>query len=454
MEQSDYINFTPVPRICSGWVTSKIKDSEIWEVQIYESPIGEFHNPIYCQLIYTPGDDYNIKQGDYVKVLITFLFGGPHNRYTDTAPGTANFILGTFNESSYTHGRVENPNSEYSDDSIRFINKKNGAGVCINDYGHVTIASGGSIFHTLKPFGYGVDQNSERSVAQNHQRIVGYNPPFYLTRENFGLYSGSDRFDSVGKISEKDFYINYRRFVQETRDVDNWISTCEGFFAPWVGANNNLTSMTRSKNTIFDKIINQGKSRLTMECGESDNNFVNIRVDDVKINEQAIPSGSTPATLGNRFKVIIGNNGAFDLYASGEGVPRSNFHGFKISINKDGELFIFSKGKITFSHSENDLKTNSIILDPKNGIDLKAVNGVRVNGQEVILKAFIDWMNKNQAQLCQATSMGGPTPIHPLALPDFNKGVQTFGEQGGFASIGKGSPASGIIKDEDNFNSV
>jgi hypothetical protein len=456
MNHTDYINFTPVPRICSGRVTSKIKDTETWEVSIYESPLGKFNGPIYCQMIYQPGFDYNIKQGSYVKVLITFMFGGTNNRYTDIAPGGANYILGVFNEQYMIPGRVENPNSDYSDDSIRFINKKNGAGIVATDNGQTILSSGGTISHVLKPFGYGVDKNSSRCVAQNHQRVVAYNPPFYLSKEYFGMFSGSDQNDEASKISEKDFYINYRRFVQESRDVENWVSTCEGYYAPWVGANNNATSIGKSKNSIFNKIINQGSLRLTVECGESKEDFFTMRIDDVKVSEKSITTdpGATPAKLGNRMKITVGGDGSVDIDAAGAGLPGSNTHGVKISISAGGDLSIYSKGKMTFSHGPDDVDKNSIVLDPKNGIDLQAVNGVRVNGQEVVLSSLTDWMDKNQGKLCQVTSIGGPAPIHPTALPDFIQGIKVFGENGGFTSKGKGAPASGIIKGEDNFNSV
>jgi hypothetical protein len=270
------------------------------------------------------------------------------------------------------------------------------------------------------------------------------------------MYSGTSAEEESSKTQDTDFYINFRRFVQETRDLENWVSTCEGFFAPWVGPNNNMAEISRSRNPIFSKIVNQGNSRLTIECGDSEEKFFNVRVDDVKKFEQATASspGATPASLGNRFNIEIGSNGALKLDAAGAGVSGSNTYGVRISINENGELSIFSKGKMTFSHSEKDLDTNSIVMDPKDGIDINAVNGVRINGQEAVLAKFIEWMDQNKAQLCQVTSIGGPAPIHPTAQPGFATGVQKNGLQDGFTSKGTGSNASGKIESSDNFHSV
>jgi len=456
VNHTDHINFIPVTRICSGRITTRIKNTETWEVKIHNSVLGQFNGPIHCQASFSPGCDTNLKSGDYVKVLVVFLWGGPYNRYCDLAPGTEALIIGKYNEKYCVPGKVENQNSSDTNDTIRFINKKSGAGLVASDTGSVSLSTGGAISKVMKPWGYGVDKNSDRSMAQNHQRIISYNPPFYLSREQFGMYSGSDEDDEESKTQDTDFYINYRRFVQETRDIQNWISTCEGFFAPWVGPNNNMATLSRSRNPIFNKIINQEKSRLTIECGDSDDKFFNIRVDDVIVGEQATPSspGATPAKLGNRFNIEVASSGALKIDVAGSGTNGSNTYGVRIAVNSQGELSIFSKGKMTFSHSENDLDTNSIVMDPQAGIDLKAVKGVRINGQEAVLAKFIEWMNQNKAQLCQVTAIGGPAPIHPAAQPGFTTGIQQNGFQDGFTSKGTGNNASGNIQVEDNFNSV
>jgi hypothetical protein len=354
-------------------------------------------------------------------------------------------------------GSVGNPNSTNAEDVIRFVNKKSGSGLVAADSGYVSLATGGVIYHALKPWGYGIDKDSSRTWAQNHQRIIAYNSPLYLSREAFGMYSGSDPDDEALKVNDSDFYINYRRFVQENKDVENWVSTCEGFFAPWVGPNNNYTAMGKSRPPIFNKIINKGKTRFTIECGDSDEKFINMRVDDVKRSEQIIAStpGAAPATLGNHLNLEISSQGALKLDIAGAGNHRTNTYGVRINVNSNGELSIYSKDKMTFSHGEKDIDKNSIVMDPENGIDIQAVKGVRINGQAVILNKFIEWMQQNQTQLCLVTSIGGPAPVHPAAMPGLTAGIQNDGLKNGFTSKGDtGINASGQIQSEDNFSSV
>jgi len=453
---TDVVSYTPVPCICSGVITSKLTDTETYEVSIYESPLGELNGPVYCALIYSPGHDGDYKQGDRVKVQIFFTFGGAENKFLDVATGMNNYIIGRFNERSLANIKVENPISAEVIDAIRFINEKSGSGIVANDNGQVTLATSGVINSILKPFGHGVYENLSRTYAQNHQRVISHNPPFYFAREYFGMYSGADVNDKASRISENDHLISYRRFVTQTRSPDNWVSSCEGAYSPWVGANIDSEEVDKGKDVLFSKAINFEDSRATIEIGEPGDSFINVRVDDVKVSEKNVPAspGATPAILGNRFKMLINDKGELDLRVAGKGVPSSNLNAFHMSIDSDGNLTIHSKGKITFSHSEDDEENNSIVMDPKNGIDITALNGLRVNGQEVVLKAFVEFLKQYQAQWCQVTAIGGPAPIHPAIAPEFNSNVTKFGEKGGFTSVGKSTPAKGIIKDTDDFESI
>lgn len=452
----DAISYTPVPCMCSGIITSRMQDSESYEVSIYESPLGELNGPIYCCLIYTPGQEGNYKQGDRVKVLMTFTFGGAESRFIDVAAGTGSYILGIFNERAYANIRVENPVSADSKDVVRFVNEKSGAGIIATDNGHLILSTGGSINTVLKPFGFGINENLNRSTAQNFHRIVSHNSPFYFTREYFGMYAGSDAEDKASRVGPDDYLFNLRRFITQTKSPDNWISTCEGAFAPFVGANIHNETVEKSKDVLFSKAVNFGNSRATIEMGEPGDSFINIRVDEIKINEKHLPvsPGATPAILGNKFKITISDKGELDLRASGAGTPTTNLNGFHMSIDSVGNLIMHAKKKIIFSHGDKDETNNSIVLDPQNGIDITAKNGLRINGQTVVLEEFIKWMNNNKTQLCQVTSIGGPAPIHPAILPLFLSGVQKFADMGGFTSIGKSAPASGVIRDTDNFESV
>jgi len=450
------LTYVPVPSICSGVINSYLSEDDIYEVNVYDSPLGELNGPIHCSVIYPPGFDGNYKQGTFVKILIPFMFGGDSERYIDIAPGASYYILGTFNGERIIKSDIENPMSETDEGRIRFTHPDSDAGVVAYNDGKARLNSGGISYMLLTALGNGVLEEANYTSAQNFHRVIANNGPLYLAREHFGLYRGKDYQDKALNVSPDDMLINFRRFVTQSRSPENWVSTCEGAWAPFVGANIKTDEVTKGKEVLFSKVINYGDSRFTIEVGEPGNEFINVRVDDVKINEKAIDTapGATPALVGNRLKINISEEGEIDLRAAGKGVPKSNLNNFRLNIDKEGNATLMASGKFSISHGEADEGNNSIVLDPNKGIDITALNGFRVNGQEIATKAFIDWMNKFQTSLCQVTSPGGPAPINPAALPEFLKGVQLFANAGGFTTIGKSAPATGVIKDTDKFSSV
>jgi len=155
--------------------------------------------------------------------------------------------------------------------------------------------------------------------------------------------------------------------------------------------------------------------------------------------------------LGNKFKMTVSDKGALDIRAAGKGIPGANLNGFHMSVDESGKLTIHASNGVEISHGDADGSINSIKMDPDKGIDITAKNGFRVNGVPVVNKNFIDWMFDNQTKMCLVTSIGGPAPIHPTALPKFLTGVKTPGK---FSSNDIGIIATKIIKDADSFNSV
>jgi len=452
---TDTISQTPVQCMCSGIITNKLEDEESYEVSLYDSPMLGFAGPVNATLMYSPGTDGNFKKGDYVKLMVSFAFGGAKNDYEGVMAGGNHYILGMFNERTMATKRVENPLSENSPDHMRYLNAKSDAGLVATDSGDVVMASGGAIQFVLKPFGYGLSRNMSYLVAQNHFRIVSHNPPNYFAREHFGMYDGDNVEDESGRISEEDFPVIYRRFVTQTRSPYNWVSTCEGAYAPWVGANMDEPSVTKNKDVLFTKIVNFRDTRATIEIGKPGDEFVNIRVDDVKDNEKTVPvsPGATPALVGNRFKLTISDKGELDLRAASQAKPAENLNAFHLKIDEDG-LTIHSKGRISLSHGDNDESNNSIVLDPSNGIDITALNGVRINKQEILLNSFLEFLSTYRKLWCQVTSPGGPAFIHPAIEPIFDAGIKKFAKNGGFTSIGKDKAASGLIRDRDRFPTV
>ena len=449
------ITYTPIPCICKGVVKWKIKDTETYDVEIYQSPLGPITGSVVASSIYQPGLNDNYKRGDFVQVLIYFTFGGTKSEFIKVQPGGKFWILGLFNEKSIANIKAEEPLSATNNDRLTFLNQK-GSGLVISENGESMLMSG-PIYSSIKADGFGIHQNVIRDVAQNFCRMISHNPPFNFAMEHFGMFSGSDEDDEASRINETDHKIIYRRFVTQTKSIDKWISTCEGTYTPWFGANTDYENVDSSKEVLCTKIIHNGESRVTIEYGEPGESLINIRVDDVIRSEQSLPMespGASPATLGNRFSINISDKGAIKLTASGSATPSQNTVGFSLSINEQGEMNVYAKGKITFSHSETDVANNSIVIDPDNGIDIKSKKGFRFNGLALVTKKFLDWMNTNKQALCQVTAIGGPAPIHPNALPAFSSGIVQISEQDGFSTINSGVARSGQITETDDFSSV
>lgn len=450
----DDVIYTPVPCICSGVVRSKSESNDTLEVSIYDSPVGDFSGPVYAKEIFQAGHDGNVKPGDRVKMMVTFTFGGVENKFIDVYPNSSNYILGTFNENTISDVSIESPISENDGDRVRFTNRKSGAGVVSTDMGKVILSTGGAVYSAGSPFGFGTNENFWKTMAQNHHRVISHNGPHYLSREHFGEFTGSDSDDRLSRFTEEDYFINFRRFVTQTRSPDNWVSTCEGAFSPWFGANNDSGIVEVGRETLLEKIINHGNSRVTIEAGAPGNEFINIRVDDVKKIEKSILIGTgvyTPGIVGNRFKMTVSDKGAVDIRAAGKGTPGTNLNGFHMSIDENGKLTIHAAGEIEISHGDADGAINSIKMDPTKGVDITAKNGFRVNGKPLVNKDYLDWMAKYQTQLCLVTSIGGPAPIHPAALPEFLSGNKTPGK---FNTNDVGVVATTIIKDIDLFSTT
>ena len=450
------IEYTPVQHVCSGRIVDKIDDTESYEVNIYASPIGEFNGPVYATLIYSPGSSNNYKPGDYVKILTTFSFGGDSKEILDIMPGAAYYILGMFTERSSVNVAVTYDNSEVDESSIGLVNSRSGAGIILSDNRTSTITPGGASFAKYLAGGYGTSKESSFSKFQNFHRVIGDNPPFYFSREYFGMYSGADLNSESSNMSGEDFPIVFRRFVTDSKDIDNWVSSCEGAFAPWVGANVECDEISPGKETLFSKVINKDNKRVSIEIGGDKKNFINIRLDDVLTSEKAFPvaPGATPAILGNRFKFTVDDDGGVELRAAGKGIPASNFNGTLIKISPDGELSILASKSITLSHGDTDDTINSIVLDPNKGIDITAKNGFRVNGLELVTTKFLDWMTTFKKSLCLVTAVGGPAPMHPLAEVEYDIKTKSIGSAGGFTTLEKGVPATGVIADTDVFLTV
>ena len=73
-----------IPVVCSGRIRSYSEDDNLYEVNIYESPLDALMFPIPCKLLYQPGLDDNFQAGAIVKVLLTFAYSNATCSSQDT----------------------------------------------------------------------------------------------------------------------------------------------------------------------------------------------------------------------------------------------------------------------------------------------------------------------------------------------------------------------------------
>ena len=439
--------FIPVPVVCKGVINQYLKKSGLYEVHIFDSPMLDFNGSIYCELIYQPGGSTNFFPGDKVKVLIVFQFGGTKMRYEGNSPIDSGYILGLFDESRVLSVVTKHPVSGNEDD-YTFVHPKTGAGVVTDSQGSTIISTGGSIRSVFKPFGHGSYENSHKTEAMNHHRVISDNSPFYTSKEHFGIYSGKDSDDKKTKTSPDDIYITYRRFVAQTKDLSKWVSSCEGTWNPWVGPNNNVEEVKNVNDILFTKIINAGDNRVTIEAGEEGDEFFVLRIDKLMMGERQVPKGggATPAIGGNMFKLKISDKGAMEIRASGKGIPKTNMTGFTLEISEKGDLNIKASGVITFTHGDTDKDINSIVLDPAKGVDIKAMNGFRVNGKTLINESYLSFMTAHTADW--GISAVGPVALSPAVVADLGVKTPMPMMARGLTTKQVGPPAAGVQVDK------
>lgn len=448
-----FVSFVPIPCVCNGVITGQPESTPTFNVAIDRSPLGSFSGVIRATPIYQAGVGPTYKKGDKVKVLTVFHFDVNNNKFDSDARQYQGHILGLYDPEAVIDSDIQNPLSQKNDDRVVIRNENSQAGIAITDNYELIETPGGAVSQTMKAFGAGIYKNSHYIKAQNYHRIISHNDPDYQAREHFGMYAGLSPEEEAIRVSETDFPIVYRRFVSQTRDPSKWVSMCEGAYAPWMGANNNNEVVAVGKEVLFTKIVNNDKSRITVEMGEPGADFISMRVDDVMAGETVAPTdaGAVPGLVGNKFKISISDAGAVEICAAGQGIPAANLAGFKLTISEDGELKIMAAKKITITHGDADEELNSISLDPTNGVEIKAKAGFKVNGKKLLNENFLQWLNLNQANLTTSVlPPGSPCPMFPAALATFNVQSNLPDEANGFLTSSIPIPATGIISQPDN----
>lgn len=447
----------PVPIIGHGKIVQYHEEANYYSVKLFSpDTIGA----LSCSMIYSPGTKINYKVGDVVSVLVTMSFGGVENKYQGILQSGKHYILGYHDKATMFPLSSGQPFYKNPDD-LAYYNKQNDAGMLATNDGSILFTTRGAVRSLLKPFGHGIFENMKQDVFQNYHRVISHNPP-YLSKEYFGLFKGEDQDDKMTRLAPSDSYMCYKRFLTQSMDPSSWVSTCEGSWNPWVGANNDVDKITQNSNILYTKIINSGAqalaNRITTEAGEEGKTFYNFRIDQIIKGEQSIPvsGGATPAISGNKFKCTVSEQGEVEIRAASQGIPLNNLSGFKLTVDKDGNLLVCAKGKMTFTHGDTDANTCGLEFDGKGGINIKALGGLTVNGKPIVSSNFIDFLIQHAADFFLSSAPGAPSPINPAVLPFVlqygqNPATTDPSTGGGFVTSGIPTPPpiAGIQVDSD-----
>lgn len=456
-----------VPRVCNG-VIDNILAPHTYEVSITSSINGEFLGQVHCTPIHSSGGRTNYKKNDRVQVLLNIFYGGvDYDKNLSIDHRSGKYILGHYTGRAIVDVQPENPTTAADEKSIGFVNDKSGAGIIASDGGQLIVSSGGALYQIMNPGGYGIWENAHRIYAQNHHKIISHVNQYYLSREFFGMYYGKNDDDKSTK-TDSTLMVNFRRFVTQSAELDKWVSSCEGSYAPWVGSNNEFAELIKRKETLFSKVINHEDKRLTIQGGDPGDEFLRIRIDKVMKSEEKLSEapGAKPATLVNKCKINISDNGTIEILAGGQNTTSTNTYKFKMNIDADGNLTVNSAGNIILTHGTNDKDTSSLILKKDGDASIKAgninfdatgkfaitANDFTINDKHLINEDFKNFMVNKFTSLNAV--VGSPTLPQPL-----NLALWTAEELTASFITKKTIPSipitiAGIIQGQDSFTSV
>lgn len=410
--------FIPTITMAYGMIVFIPDDRLYYSVQITTSAMGAFTGEIKCQALSSPGSEENYRVGDRVVVQMSAAFDLKQGCIESISHDMPKFIVGLYRMPSSAPDILHTTDT-LPENATKFLGSKRRAGMVVGDDGTVTHTTDGLVRSVMMPGGNGIFEECKRDEAMNFQRVVAGLDPIYPARDHFGMSNGPTDEEQALATPGKTPIVN-RRFVPGNDGMTKFVSVSEGSKAPFCGANLSEVDFEDSDEDVANsKCIQSGPVRLTTETGKPGEKFHMIRVDKVVSNEMQVGGVVTPAVLGNLAHIAIGDDGSFDIRTGGLGTPVANSHTSSVSFDKDGNMVVYSNGKITLSHSESDVGTNSIVIDPDNGIDIKADKGFRVNGKYLVNENFLDFFDANSTNLCLVTAIGGPAPLHPKTMTEF-----------------------------------
>jgi len=441
----------PIQMTAIGQITKFDMDDNLASVLITDYRGNEFMIPIQCRVIY--GDvAENYRAGDYVIVLLHATYSIVDQTIDSPMIDLPKYIIGKYRMPMISRTRARTSTTAQVD-AKRYLHDTVESGMLLHDDGGVEIFAEGPIHVGMYPGGHGTRRNAKVDQAENFHRILAGDGSLHLSREHFGSYLGKDDNDMVANAGERKTVC--RKFVNADSELKRFTSVCEGTFAPFVGANNDTSIVKQGKESAYYRIVQNGTIRATVDIGDKGAGFYTVRLDKVITDEKPIPmtGHAMPAILGNLSAIQLGEDGSVEVCGGGSGLPAGNMHGFKLSYKPGSGLTIQCKEAIAFTHGDNDKGINSLVLDPAKGVDIKASAGFRVNGKYMASEALVDWIDKNSATFCLATSPGAPAPIHPKALAELQLTKLLDCNMGGYKSDGNNTlgVATTMIIDTDKL---
>ena len=393
------IFYLKIPTVCVGELleqTDDEKTARLWPVILHSSPLGVVYR-LHCMLPFSPGSSNNFKAGMVVLCLVHFVWKTDSEKYINVDQSGSHIILGKYHPGYIYDIKLTNPNVQMEGEFTHFTHDDNQAGMLVGDDGAIHLATTGRVKTEMNPNGDGLFQNMHRTFAQNFFRILSNQEPFNYCGEYFGTYFGKDITDTVSSHNTPDtIYMAYKRFVTQSMEPDIFVSTNEGAWNPWVGANNRLPALTKGSEIIYNKIINYKKNRITIHAGETGSGFYTFRVDDSTLgsptDEQLSPTGDMVNPIIAQTKLYLGISEAGEVKL--EAGVSTGIPAMTLSIKADGT------------------------------VDLSVGKKFTVNGKALVTEDFIKFMSSHQTDLVQVSAIGAPAPMSPSAAPDFIQGKQ------------------------------
>jgi hypothetical protein len=391
------INQIPIQKICYGYLLERDDHSAqagLYNVFVYDAPNGPIARTI-AKLAYSPGTKNNFKTKDHVVLIMNFVWNTA-TRAMELNGSSTHLIIGRYEPPRNTYDTNVNPNRDIPVPHVLYLNEKSQSGLMAEDTGTVRIFTNAFVKEELAAKGNGTMENMHRIFAQNFHRVISNMHPFYYAREFFGYFIGNDITEKTANTTSKQTLVAFKRFVLQNGDKnDRWVSTNEGAFCPWLGNNNEVENVTKTKEILYNKVINYEKNRITIFGGEKGPGFFTFRVDKIEL----------PPLAGEK------------LNDDGTLTPPLADCAFYLGISEEGEVLIEAGIDTNKNQPAMQLK-----ISKDGAVNWQVGSKFTINGKRVVTEDLIDFMKKHQADLVQVSAIGAPAPMSPSAAPDFTEG--------------------------------